>query len=134
MDVINKIKEMTGVENFLQKSGRTKEVINAKMLYAKYKRDVEGRTFQSIAKDFGHIQHGSVINLVNRFNDYSMYDSELRNNYNSLLNKQKTPYQTKVYSVLDELMQLDSEADLDYILEKMRINIKVRANTKLNES
>jgi hypothetical protein len=133
MDIINKIKEITGVDNFLHKSGRTKQVINAKMLYAKYKRDVEGLTFRAIAKEFGHIQHGSVINLVNRFNDYSMYDSELRNNYNSLLNKQKTPYQTKVYSVLDELMGLDSEADLDYILEKMRINIKVRTNTKLNK-
>jgi len=30
-------------------------------------------------------------------------------------------------------MELDKEEDLDYILEKMRINIKVRANTRLNK-
>jgi len=134
MDIISKIQEITGVDNFLHKSGRRKEVVNAKMLYAKYMRDVEGHTFQYIANNFGLIQHGSVINLVNKYNDYSEYDSELRNNYKSLLNNQRNPFEVKVYSILDELMELDNEADLDYILEKMRINIKVRTNTKLNKS
>ena len=133
MDIVNKIQEITGVDNFLHKSGRTKEVVNAKMLYAKYMRDVEGHTFQYIANKFGLIQHGSVINLVNKYNDYSEYDSELRNNYKSLLNNQRNPFEVKVYSILDELMELDNEEDLDYILEKMRINIKVRANTRLNK-
>ena len=133
MDIISKIQEITGVDNFLHKSGRTKEVVNAKMLYAKYMRDVEGHTFQYIANNFGLKQHGSVLNLVNKYNDYSEYDLKLRNNYNSLLNKQRNPFEVKVYGVLDELMELDNEEDLDYILEKMRINIKVRANTRLNK-
>lgn len=126
MDIVNKIQEITGVENFLHKSGRTKEVVNAKMLYAKYNRDVAGRTFQSIANDFGHRQHGSVINLINKYDNYSKYDSKLRMDYNSLLNNQRNPFEVKVYGILDELMELDNEADLDYVLEKMRINIKVR--------
>jgi hypothetical protein len=46
--------------------------------------------------------------------------------YNSLLNNQRNPFEAKVYGILDELMELDNEADLDYVLEKMRINIKVR--------
>jgi hypothetical protein len=126
MDIVNKIQEITGVENFLHKSGRTKEVVNAKMLYAKYNRDVAGRTFKSIANDFGHRQHGSVINLINKYDNYSKYDSKLRRDYNSLLNNQRNPFEVKVYGILDELMELDNEADLDYVLEKMRINIKVR--------
>lgn len=138
MDIKEKITKITGIENFLYKSGRTKEVINAKMLYAKYNRDIEGRTFQSIANDFGLKQHGTVINLVNRFNDYSKYDYKLRNQFNLLIENpneaKRNPLENKVYAIVDELMELKDESDLDYVLEKMRINIKVRNNLNNNNN
>lgn len=120
------ITEITGIENFFECSGRTNEVVNAKMLYAKYMRDVVGKSYEDIKKDFGYAQHGSVMNLVRKFNRYSEFDTDLRNKFKKLIKEERSPFQDKINKIVDELVEIKNEADLDYIIEKMNINIKVR--------
>lgn len=124
--VKDKITELTGIENFFHCSGRTTDVVNAKILYAKYMRDVLGKSYEEIKRDFGYAQHGSVMNLVRKFNTYSKYDYDLRDKFIRLSNDAKSPFQHKINEVVDKLTEIRNEADLDYIIEKMNINIKVR--------
>ena len=120
------ITELTGIENFFECSGRTNAVVNAKMLYAKYMRDILGKSYEEIKKDFGYAQHGTVMNLVRKFNRYSEFDVDLRNKFKKLINEQRSPFQDKIDKIVDALVEIKNEADLDYVIEKMNINIKVR--------
>jgi len=120
------ITELTGIENFFECSGRTNEVVNAKMLYAKYMRDILGKSYEEIKKDFGYAQHGTVMNLVRKFNRYSEFDVDLRNKFKKLINEERSPFQDKIDKIVDKLVEIKNEADLDYVIEKMNINIKVR--------
>jgi len=120
------ITELTGIENFFECSGRTNEVVNAKMLYAKYMRDILGKSYEEIKKDFGYAQHGTVMNLVRKFNRYSEFDVDLRNKFKKLINEQRSPFQYKIDKIVEALVEIKNEDDLDYVIEKMNINIKVR--------
>lgn len=128
-ELIKKIQKITGIEDFMNRSGRTRAVVDSKMLYSKYKREVEGLTFQQIAAKLGLKQHGSVMNLIERFDNYSKYDKTLRENYNSLDDKYTNPVRLEFINLIDEIMDLD-EKDIEYIKEKMIINIKVIKNKK----
>jgi hypothetical protein len=125
LELIKKIQAITGIENFKHKTGRTSAVVNSKMLYCKFKREVEGLTYSQIASNLGLSQHGSVMHLISRFDNYAKYDKTLRANYNSLDERYANhPLKKEALNLIEDVFEFNEE-DIRYILDKMSINIKV---------
>lgn len=131
---INKIADFFGVKTIFSKT-KNRQHVDARTIYVKYEIDFEGRTFQSVANDFG-CTHSTILHSYKKFpmlykhNNSIRYIFDLISTANILgIDLNLTDSQIKhVRSISKNILKAKDNYLLGFIDEKIAIMLQAKLN------